>query len=538
MRKLLLILLLVFFLINVSAEIVVELKESYSPRETIIASVDGDVLSTISSSQINLKRDGHIDVAFEHGIIKINGRYYLWLNAPTLTGNYSLVLKNVVTTVNGFVQQIEYRRNLIVSGENINFSIKPGVVVTSSYFEIDAFVYDSKVNEVEVSFPETRTVSLNPGKNKIGFSISNVKGSEFVMIKIGEYMVPALIFGEDVAKGNQSEQDNSTINNCGDGFLDPKEDCDGSNLNDKSCSNMGFYSGSLGCASNCVFDVAKCVLKNNSIADNISSENGKDDNVKKCNPITESCEDGSVIIKEECVGGELFKTENKCSKFNMVDDDKEINEGNFIRGFTFNPRMIDSVVLISEEPKGYIFELINTGNVSLKDITLSYNESLFALTTEAENVLGVNESAKFNLRLRESGNNPVREIIRARSGNDEAIILVKVSYTSKVEDVGTTYLDRKDLPGTSLFYCSEPELDGTICSADEMCSGELADSLDGACCLDKCEKEGAGGNVWIGYLIAGIVILGIIIIFIKYRKTKSGGDPLMKRALGTGRKIP
>lgn len=46
---------------------------------------------------------------------------------------------------------------------------------------------------------------------------------------------------------------------CGDGIVDIGEDCDGSNLNNKSCINVGsFGCGTLACNSDCTFNISAC----------------------------------------------------------------------------------------------------------------------------------------------------------------------------------------------------------------------------------------------------------------------------------------
>ena len=47
---------------------------------------------------------------------------------------------------------------------------------------------------------------------------------------------------------------------CGDGFVDPTEDCDGDDLASQACSTQGFSSGVLACnAPSCSFDTSACV---------------------------------------------------------------------------------------------------------------------------------------------------------------------------------------------------------------------------------------------------------------------------------------
>jgi len=45
---------------------------------------------------------------------------------------------------------------------------------------------------------------------------------------------------------------------CGNGVIDPGEDCDQSNLNGTTCGSVGFAAAALNCAGGCVFDTSKC----------------------------------------------------------------------------------------------------------------------------------------------------------------------------------------------------------------------------------------------------------------------------------------
>ena len=45
---------------------------------------------------------------------------------------------------------------------------------------------------------------------------------------------------------------------CGNGVVDSGEDCDGNNLNGKSCSTEGFAGGTLSCTATCTFDTSSC----------------------------------------------------------------------------------------------------------------------------------------------------------------------------------------------------------------------------------------------------------------------------------------
>ncbi|MBU1070591.1 SUMF1/EgtB/PvdO family nonheme iron enzyme [Myxococcota bacterium] len=51
-----------------------------------------------------------------------------------------------------------------------------------------------------------------------------------------------------------------TVGSCGDGFLDPGEPCDGSQLTATACSEFGYYvqTGELRCNSDCTFELSMC----------------------------------------------------------------------------------------------------------------------------------------------------------------------------------------------------------------------------------------------------------------------------------------
>jgi Regulator of chromosome condensation (RCC1) repeat len=69
--------------------------------------------------------------------------------------------------------------------------------------------------------------------------------------------------------------DCETYGKCGDYALDSGEECDGNKLNSNSCESLGYYGGTLACGSDCSYDISDC------------------ENVGKCG-------DGSIQESEEC----------------------------------------------------------------------------------------------------------------------------------------------------------------------------------------------------------------------------------------------
>src|ERR1700690_1364423 len=50
----------------------------------------------------------------------------------------------------------------------------------------------------------------------------------------------------------------NTSATCGNGRVDPGEDCEASNLNGTTCASLGFQGGALACAASCRFDTSSC----------------------------------------------------------------------------------------------------------------------------------------------------------------------------------------------------------------------------------------------------------------------------------------
>lgn len=48
---------------------------------------------------------------------------------------------------------------------------------------------------------------------------------------------------------------------CGDGIIDPGEDCDGSDLAMATCQSLGFDTGSLSCGTECRFATSLCTKR-------------------------------------------------------------------------------------------------------------------------------------------------------------------------------------------------------------------------------------------------------------------------------------
>ncbi len=100
---------------------------------------------------------------------------------------------------------------------------------------------------------------------------------------------------------------------CGDGITNGNENCDGNDLNHKSCTDLsGFVGGTLRCNTSCQFDTSGCVQCTDS--DLTLCQNNQICNAGRCtDPANANCGNGSIDENEACDGSNL--NQKKCSDF-------------------------------------------------------------------------------------------------------------------------------------------------------------------------------------------------------------------------------
>ena len=393
MKKSVMIVFCILLLSGFVSAISTDLKANYDRGETIIAEIKGNILEPITKEQVDFIR-GHVSVPFDYDLKKLGEKYFLWASAPTNENNYTLVIKDIVTTENGKTTKINFEQNFSVAGNFSDYNIKPGFIFTREDFSVDIYFNEDSENKINAGFP-SREIILKPGKNTIEFSIEEANETGLYMIEIGKYAFPAYIFVEEV--------------------------------------------------------------------------NGR-----------------------------------------------QIGKKPMLR---FEPERIASIMLIGEK-SAYPFQIVNFGDWDVGDIEIDYDENIFSIDRETIGLKakeGIELNASFIGDISEEMKiKGISRIITARAGGYAFELPVVINFTEKQEEAKTPYLNNY----TRLSYCSE--LKGKVCVAEENCTGETKTSLDGACCIGACaKKEIESGNYsWIGWLIAGIVLLVIMYAYLRYKKAK------------------
>lgn len=191
-----------------ASPISVEIKDFYSPKETMIIKISGSFQDNLNFKNIEFLR-GHVKMPLEYGLTKISENYYLWVISPEEEGNYSINLKDISLFYSGENTINDYSFNFIVSGNISEYYISPGAILTESDFSIDLYSNLPDAIEIPTTYPSESNLQIYPGKNHLTFKISDFPSSGNYNITLGMYSVPIRISKED-----QSffEQQNVTIN--------------------------------------------------------------------------------------------------------------------------------------------------------------------------------------------------------------------------------------------------------------------------------------------------------------------------------------
>ena len=199
----------IFFLIDGVYAISTNLKADYERGETIIVEISGNILEPLEKGQVDFRR-GHVSIPLEYDLRKLEGRWFLWTIAPDSENNYTIAIENIVTTIAGKTEEVDFEQNFSVVENLTDYFIKPGFFYALNDFSIEVFLNGDFYKTISVDFPADREIVLKPGINKIDFSISNVNETEFREINIGKYTIPVYIIGKE-ANVTREEEEEATL---------------------------------------------------------------------------------------------------------------------------------------------------------------------------------------------------------------------------------------------------------------------------------------------------------------------------------------
>ena len=133
-------LLLLLFLISSVSAISTDMKEIYNQGETLIVEILGNILQPIDKEDVEIFR-GHVQVPIDYDVKRVGDNYYFYGIAPLDENNYTLKINDILTTVNGVEQRIDFEQNFTTSNEISPYSIKPGFAI---FEELEAILFPKK----------------------------------------------------------------------------------------------------------------------------------------------------------------------------------------------------------------------------------------------------------------------------------------------------------------------------------------------------------------------------------------------------------
>lgn len=217
MKKVCILLILIFAISFVSAIDISLGKTSYNTRETIQAEISGGFIDNLIPENIAIYKEGSVHSSGDLvNFIKYNDKYYVYAIAPASAGKYFLRIQNTKHYVGTKESSETVEQSFTVTESNASYlSFSPGVIYTPADFSIDITAYnqnqDITVEFSEAGFKQTFSLGYNQVKT-VYISIANITNTTVSSIKVGSYSIPAIIITNKAPVVNVSEANVSEVN--------------------------------------------------------------------------------------------------------------------------------------------------------------------------------------------------------------------------------------------------------------------------------------------------------------------------------------
>ncbi|MDP2673062.1 MAG: hypothetical protein Q8O84_04585, partial [Nanoarchaeota archaeon] len=189
----------------------------------------------------------------------------------------------------------------------------------------------------------------------------------------------------------------------------------------------------------------------------------------------------------------------------------------------FEQKFFNISMAVNSETERILY-LKNSGAKDFENVTLLIPDSLkeyFSIYPDFFEFFESNETQKIILNISSKSNSETLSGAIKAQTSDNAFAYVDISLEiieGFVPENGV--VNQSELPKITKS-CSE--INGTICSKSQKCSGEKVIANDGECCLSKCDekKKSPAGKI-IGWIIVIILVALYVWFYLsKYKKTRS-----------------
>lgn len=169
-------------------------KDSYQPRETLIAEVNGNFISLNLNNFLIYKGNKVHSEPIISGFTNQNRVYYFYALLPNTEGNYSLRIENSEYLLSGEIKKEVLIKNFNITKTNqSSLSINPGFIFTNKDFSIKIKALNENQN-IPLSFENySSNISIfEESEEEVSFSIANIPTKK-TFLKIGNYIIPVFI---------------------------------------------------------------------------------------------------------------------------------------------------------------------------------------------------------------------------------------------------------------------------------------------------------------------------------------------------------
>jgi hypothetical protein len=142
--------LFLLFFIPFTCAVDIDMKSDFNQGETITAKFSGNFLEKVSEDNLFFYR-GHTRIPVEFDILNIGDDYYIYAVNDKSPENYSLYLENVKYYQQGKIVDEPISKNFTITDEFTDFSINPGLIMTTKDFEIEMQNFQDKEIIVKIN---------------------------------------------------------------------------------------------------------------------------------------------------------------------------------------------------------------------------------------------------------------------------------------------------------------------------------------------------------------------------------------------------
>jgi hypothetical protein len=504
-----LVLCFVFLLIPFLFAASIDTKEEYKQGETIIAKISANFVDPLQESSVVFYKD-HTRVPFDFDTRKIGSYYFIKVSTEGKSiGNYSIKIQDIKYYSGTKIITGDILSNFTIISEAADFSVDPGFFLGTGSFSLtitnllDADLSVdinppneiSSVSSIDLIASETKTIDFTADTLDLDLSTTISLSSGGV-----SYNIPVYIYG------------NIPSPKCGDGVINLGEVCDGTNWSDiEGCEDFGFSSGLLECFAfgahnECTFDTTGCFNESSNDPDcgNNFLETGEQCDGDIFGVIKTCKQFGFDAGKISCVDCNL-DTSN-CYNYEECEDDNDCDDG-------FKCNSDDKCEKIS--------------NYCKKDSECEDNE--FCTDNdrckdkecEEDDECHTDEECVDYICVPEN-----RDCTKDSECDDtqtcENYKCVEEKECLKNSDCDTGFECKN-------YTCVDietektcTELGGKVCAQDQTCNGDFDTVNNRICCYSTCGEETPSSSTGktIGYVLIGILVVGLIFVYFKFKRTK------------------